>query len=139
MTALLALALALPIANAKPPVTVTPAAVSNLDVGLGGGSFDVTVEAQRSGWLPIRLRQLEYTILVAGKEFASDTVQYNGMWIGRKEPTSIPIHVKFTMAQALGVGLAAAGKKRLRVRVKGNADARVLVFPVTVAFNKRID
>ena len=139
MNPLLALALTLPIAHAKPPVTITPATVSNLDVGLGGGSFDVTVEAQRSGWLPIRLRLLEYTIMVAGKEFASDTVRYDAMWIGRKEPTSIPIHVEFTMAQALGVGLAAAGGKRLRVRVKGAAEARVLFFPVTAAFNKRID
>ena len=139
MTPVLALALTLPVAHAKAPVTITPASVRNLDVGLGGGSFDVTVDAQRSGWLPIRLRQLEYTIMVAGEEFASDVVRYDAMWIGRKEPTSIPIHVEFTMAQALGVGLAAAGGKRLRVRVKGTAETRVLFFPVTVAFNKRID
>jgi len=136
---MLAIALTLSVAEAAPPVSVTPTSVNNVEIGLTGGSFDVTLEAQRSGWLPIKLRELEYTIMVAGREFASDTVEYSSLWIGRNEPTSIPIHVQFTMPQALGAGLSAISGNRLRVRVKGSAEASVLFFPVTANFNRRID
>ena len=136
---MLAIALTLSVAEAAPPVSVTPTSVNNVEIGLTGGSFDVVLHAQRSGWLPIKIRELDYTIMVAGREFASDTVEYSSLWIGRKEPTSIPIHVQFTMAQALGAGLSALSGKKLRVRVKGTAEASVLFFPVTANFNRRID
>ena len=138
MTAVLALALAMPVAEAKDPVEIAPESVENFEMSMAGGSFDVQVSARRTGWLPIKLKELDYSIMVAGQEFTSDTVEYN-TWIGRKEPTMIPIHVEFNMAQALGVGIAAMGGKKLRVRVKGTADGRVLFFPVTVKFNERID
>jgi hypothetical protein len=139
MTPMLLLAATLSTAEAKDPVQIRPQSVENFDMNIAGGSFDVQVSAQRTGWLPIKLKELDYSIMVAGQEFASDTVEYDGMWIGRKEATTIPIHVEFNMAQALSVGLAAMGGKKLRVRVKGTADARVLFFPVTVKFNERID
>lgn len=139
MTAALAIALSLSIAQAAPPVSITPASVTNVDLGISGGSFDVTLHAQRSGWFPIKLRELDYTIMVAGQEFTSDTVEYHSLWIGRKEPTAIPIHVEFTMAQALAVGLSALSGKKLRVRAKGTAEASVLFFPITATFNRRID
>jgi len=139
VTAALAIALSLSIAEATPPISITPASVTNVDLGLTGGSFDVTLHAQRSGWLPIKLRELDYTIMVAGQEFTSDTVEYRSLWIRRKDPTPIPIHVEFTMAQALAVGLSAISGTKLRVRAKGSAEASVLFFPVTATFNRRID
>ena len=139
MTAALALALAMPLAHAKDPVEIEADTVENFEMSMVGGSFDVHVNARRTGWLPIRLKELDYSIMVAGQEFTSDTVHYDNLWIGRNEPSTIPIHVEFNMGQALGVGLAAMGGKTLRVRVKGTAEANVLFFPVTVAFNERVD
>ena len=139
MTAALVFALALPVAEAKDPVSIEPKSVENFEVNMTGGSFDVLVDARRTGWLPIKLKKLDYTVMVSGQEFTSDTVEYDGMWIGRNDPTTIPIHVEFDMSKALGAGLAALSGKKLRVRVKGTADARVLFFPVTVKFNERID
>jgi len=139
MTSALLLAAALSTAHAKGPIHIEPASVEHFKMGLTGGSFDVMVSAQRTGCLPLKLRELDYEIMVAGKRFAKGTTTYKKMAIKKDKPTTIPIHVKFTTGQALSAGIAAMSGKKLKIRVKGEADVSVLFFPLTIPFNERLD
>lgn len=139
MTSALLLVVALSTAQAKAPISIVPSSVEHFTMGLTGGSFDVMVSATRTGCLPLKLRELDYEIMVAGKRFATGTTTYKKMVIKKDTPTTIPIHVKFTTSQALSAGIAAMSGKKLRVRVKGEADVSVLFFPFTIPFNERLD
>ncbi|MBC8454811.1 MAG: LEA type 2 family protein [Deltaproteobacteria bacterium] len=139
MTPALLLVVALSTAQAKEPISIVPSSVEHFTMGLTGGSFDVIVSATRTGCLPLKLRELDYEIMVAGKRFATGTTTYKKMVIKKDTPTTIPIHVKFTTRQALSAGIAAMSGKKLRVRVKGEADVSVLFFPFTIPFNERLD
>jgi len=139
MTSTLLLAAVLSTAHAKAPITIEPSSVEHFKMGLTGGSFDVMVSATRTGCLPLKLRELDYEIMVAGKRFATGTTAYKKMVIKKDKPTTIPIHVKFTTGQALSAGIAAMSGKKLKVRVKGEADVSVLFFPLTIPFNERLD
>ncbi|MGB0641221.1 MAG: LEA type 2 family protein [Myxococcota bacterium] len=134
------LAAVLMTADAAPRhVTVEPLGIDNFSMGFTGGSFDVKVAALRDRWLPIRLKELEYEVLVADKVFSSGTQEYDKTILRRGEPEVIPFHVKFTAAQALHAGASAWSQGKVKVRIRGTANVSVLFIPFEVDFNEKVN
>ena len=134
------LAATLMTADAAPKhVTVEPLGVENFSIGLMGGSFDVKVAAVRHRWLPLRLKHLDYQVMVAGKVFSTGAQEYERTVLRRGDPEVIPFHVKFTAAQALHAGASALNQGSVNVRIRGTADVSVLFIPFEVDFNERVN
>ena len=126
------------LAEAKePPVLFEAQGVKNVQIGLSGGSFDVMVQAERTRGLAVKLRHLEYEILLAGQPFSEASRDYDGMKLRKGEPQLIPIPVRFDAEKALKAGMAALGSEKLEVRVRGEAKLSVLCIPFTVPFDQR--
>ncbi|MAY80939.1 MAG: hypothetical protein CL930_09175 [Deltaproteobacteria bacterium] len=139
MNALLLAATLMTADAAQRHVTVEPLGVENFSMGFTGGSFDVKVAALRHRWLPLRLKELDYEVVVAGKVFSSGTQEYDQTVLRRGDPEIIPFHVKFTAAQALHAGASAWSQGKVNVRIRGTADVSVLFIPFEVDFNEKVN
>lgn len=142
MTPALLLALALSSsgpAHAADAVNITPKAVNNLQVGLSGGTLDLVLEADRPRGLPIRLRALNYELFVGNVLVTSAAQEYDGVVLRKGEPATFTIPVRLDASTALSAGMKALSSGSLDLRLRGEAKVRVLIFPLRIDFDERLD
>jgi hypothetical protein len=134
----LALATAGP-AHAGEPLQLTPIGVKDLQVGFSGGSFDLVIEAERLKGLPIKLRNLEYELLVGNVVVTETETDYDGVVLRKGEPVEIAIPVTLDASTAMSAGAKAMASGKLDLRIRGTAGLRVLIFPVKIDFDERLE
>lgn len=121
------------------PLKLTPVGVRDLQIGLSGGSFDLVVEAERSKGLPIKLRNLQYELLIGNVVLTETERDYDAVVLRRGEPVEIAIPVTLDASTAMSAGAKALTSGRLDLRIRGTAGLRILVFPLTVGFDEKLD
>lgn len=134
----LALATAGPAQAGGEPLKLTPIGIEDLQVGFGGGSFDLVIEAERLKGLPIKLRNLEYELLVGNVVVTETDTEYDSVVLRRGEPVEIAIPVTLDASTAMSAGAKAMASGKLDLRIRGTAGLRVLIFPVKIDFDERL-
>lgn len=135
----LALATAGPAHAGGEPVLLSPVGIRDLQIGFGGGSFDLVIEAERTRGLPIKLRKLEYELLVGNVVVTEADTEYDGLVLRRGEPREIAIPVTLDASTAMSAGAKAMSSGTLDLRIRGRAGLRVLIFPVRIDFDERLE
>jgi hypothetical protein len=125
-------------AASDPPVLFKPLGIENLNVGLGGGSFDLLVEVQRTRGLAVRLRSLDYTVKMGGRVVTSGDREYSGKRISKRDPVIVEIPVNFSAADALTTGIDALASGKINAKVKGEAGLAWFIFPFKVPFDRKV-
>jgi hypothetical protein len=135
---LLAAALSAPVAHAEDPITIEPVAVENLQIGMGGGSFDLVLKASRNKGLPVTLRWLEYELLVGNVVVTENEREYDGVKLKKGEPATFSLPVKLDASTAFSAGAKAMSSGRLDLRLRGQAGLKVLIFPIRIEFDEEL-
>lgn len=130
---------AAPAHAADSPVDIAPVGVKNLDVGLSGASFDVVLEAERTrGWLPLKLRSVDYVVMVGKAQVATGTREYDGLKLKKGDPVRFRVPVELSGGEALtAMGRIASGRS-VKVKVKGTAGLGIFFIPIKVPFSAKM-
>jgi len=121
------------------PLKLTPVGVKDVQLGFTGGSLDLVVEAERLKGLPLHLRSLEYELLVGNVVVTETQTDYDGVVLRKGEPVEISIPVRLDASTAMSAGAKAMSSGSLDLRIRGTAGLRVLVFPVNISFDERLE
>lgn len=120
-----------------PPVEIRPKRIAEMDIGLSGATFDVVLEAERTRGITVKLRSLEYEIMVGKTTVARGEREYDAVKLRRGEAVNIRIPVELSGTQAIkAAGKIAAGRD-LKIKVKGNAGLGIWFIPFTVPFSAK--
>lgn len=121
------------------PLKLTPVGVKDVQIGLAGGSLDLVIEAERMKGLPIHLRSLEYELLVGNVVVTDTEREYDGVVLRKGEPVEISIPVRLDASTAMSAGARAMSSGKLDLRIRGTAGLRVMIFPVKINFDERLE
>lgn len=121
------------------PLKLTPIGVKDLQVGFGGGSFDLVIEAERMKGLPLKLKSLEYELLVGNVVVTETETDYDAVVLRKGEPVEIAIPVTLDASTAMSAGAKAMASGKLDLRIRGTAGLKVLIFPVKIDFDERLE
>ncbi len=126
-------------AGGGPPVTIVPVAVENMKMGLSGGSLDVVLEAERTRGIRVRLRHLDYEVLMAGDVLSKADRDYSGTVLKKGQPVDIAVPVNISAGDALNIGVNALTKGNMGVRVRGEIGLSIFFIPFTVPFDQKLN
>lgn len=124
--------LALPAHARDQGVDVKPTTVRGLEVGLGGATFDLVLEVERTRGVAVRLRGLDYDVEVNGRSITADELDLAGIKLKRGVPTEVVIPVQLGARDALGMVGSAMSQRDLQVKLTGTAKVRMLLIPFSV-------
>ena len=62
-----------------------------------------------------------------------------GVFMRKGEPVEVAIPVTLDASTAMSAGAKAMASGRLDLRIRGTAALRVLIFPVTISFDERLE
>ncbi|MEC7948016.1 MAG: hypothetical protein VX265_10640 [Myxococcota bacterium] len=128
-----------PVHAGSEPLKLTPVGVKDLQLGFGGGSFDLIIEAERLKGLPITLRNLQYELLIGNVVLTETERDYEAVVLRKGEPVEVAIPVTLDASTAMSAGAKALTSGRLDLRIRGTAGLRVWVFPLTVGFDEKLE
>ena len=126
------------VAHASEPVRLTPVGVRDLQIGLGGGTFDLVVEAERLRGLPIQLRGIEYELMVGNVVVTDAARDYEKLVLKRGAPVEVEIPVRLDAATAVSAGARALASQELDLRIRGTAGLKVFIVPIRVDFDEQL-
>jgi Late embryogenesis abundant protein len=132
MLLLLCALFALPAHARDQGVDVRPTDIRGLQVGLGGATFDLVLEVERTRGVAVRLRSLTYDLAVNGRSITADERDLDGVKLKRGIPTEVVIPVQIGARDALGMLGSALNQGDLDVKLTGTAKVRVLLVPFSV-------
>jgi hypothetical protein len=136
---LLALLLQTTLALAREaPVQVRPVDLRSVQIGLGGASFDLVLEAERTRGLPLRLRSLDYRVEVNGRTITTAQQDLGGLRLRKGEPAQVVLPVRLSGLDAVAAIADTIQKRDLAVRLTGEARVRVCLIPARVQIDEEL-
>jgi hypothetical protein len=131
-----ALMASLLLAHAEPPpFEVEPVQIQDFQASLKDVRFKLDVDVTRHKGIPVRLRSVDYRVIINKTEVLDDSADLGNVKLRRDQTERLTIPVKASTADLLGLSVQSLLSGDIKVRLKGTAHARVLLlFPVELPF-----
>ena len=116
-------------------VDVVATGVRDVQLGMGGTSFDLVLEVTRTGWPGVKLGALEYVVTVDGQEIERNASTPN-VKLEQNVPTEVVIPCEVSGLATAGAILTAAMDGTIDLKIDGHATAWLWFIPLRVGFEE---
>ena len=116
-------------------VDVQATGVRDVQIGMGGTSFDLVLEVTRTGWPGVTLGALEYVVTVDGQEIERNATEPD-MKLEQGVPTEVVLPCEVSGLATAGAILSAAMDGTIDLRIDGQATAWIWFIPLRVGFEE---